>query len=91
MRLIDADAISIKPIDASSLEFDAGILSVLHHIDKMPTIDPVKHGEWVPTDSDDTWECLVCGSLWTFIEGTPKDNGANYCPNCGASMDMGDE
>ena len=56
-------------------------------IGMLPTIDPVKHGEWVPTDNDDTWECLVCGSLWTFIEGTPKDNGANYCPYCGASMD----
>lgn len=59
-------------------------------IEAAPTIDPVKHGKWKTTpytDYDDAWECSACGCLWTFIEGTPKDNGANYCPHCGARMD----
>ena len=62
-------------------------------LDEVPTIEP-KRGKWVTTpytDYDDAWECSACGCLWTFIEGTPKDNGANYCPNCGAKMDGGEE
>lgn len=56
--------------------------------------EPVKHGHWVVTpytDYDDTYECSVCGACWTFIEGTPKDNEAFYCPHCGARMDEVEE
>ena len=38
MRLIDADAIKIKPPKGSSLEFDAGALYAIDEICKMPTI-----------------------------------------------------
>ena len=61
----------------------------INAIKDLPTIEPVKHGKWMTTpytNYDDAWECSVCGCLWTFIEGTPKDNGANYCPHCGAYM-----
>lgn len=62
-------------------------------ITEAPTIDaePVKRGKWLITpytDYDDTYECSVCGNGWTFIEGTPKENDANYCPNCGAKMEV---
>ena len=53
----------------------------------------VRHGHWVVTpytDYDDTYECSVCGACWTFIEGTPKDNEAFYCPHCGARMEAED-
>lgn len=46
-------------------------------ISEFPTIEAVRRGRW----------CSVCGRGWTFIEGTPKDNDANYCPNCGAKME----
>ena len=47
-----------------------------------------KRGEWKLTDFDDeqTYECSICGEIWTFLIGTPADNGAKYCPNCGARM-----
>lgn len=51
----------------------------------------IKHGRWMETeysDYDDSYKCSACGEVWEFIEGTPKDNGANYCPNCGAKMDL---
>ena len=52
---------------------------------KMP-----KRGEWKETDmgwdGDTAWVCSVCGEPWTLIDGTPKENNMNYCPNCGAKM-----
>lgn len=46
-----------------------------------------KTGRWIEWDEDCTWECSSCGEPWTLIEGTPKQNGMNYCPNCGARME----
>ena len=37
-------------------------------------------------DDDCLWKCSACGCEWCFIEGTPAENGTNYCPNCGAKM-----
>lgn len=47
-------------------------------------------GEWMykPNEYDgNTYECSRCGEPWTLIEGTPKENNMNYCPNCGAKLD----
>lgn len=48
-----------------------------------------KKGKWKETD--DGWDgtyyvCSECGCPWTLIDGTPEDNGMNFCPNCGADM-----
>ena len=46
-------------------------------------------GEWVEKldyNRDTYYDCSVCGNSWTTIEGTPWDNGMNFCPNCGADM-----
>lgn len=59
----------------------------------VPTAEPIKHGRWEETEYsayDDTYRCSACGEVWEFIVGTPKDNRANYCPNCGATMDLGE-
>lgn len=50
------------------------------------TIEP-KKGKWEETD--DGWDgtyyvCSECGCPWTLIDGTPEDNGMNFCPNCGS-------
>lgn len=50
----------------------------------------VRRGRWM--EHSDEWdggyyECSVCGEAFTFIEGTPKENLYNYCPNCGARME----
>ena len=49
--------------------------------DNTPTIDPVKHGNWV---SKNGWvSCSVCG-----LEPPNETNTETpYCPNCGARMD----
>ena len=49
---------------------------------------PLK-GHWIEKEDynmDTYYDCSVCGESWTTIEGTPWENGMNYCPHCGANM-----
>lgn len=49
-----------------------------------------KTGIWIEkTDymGDTYYDCSVCGESWTTIDGTPWQNGMNYCPHCGAKME----
>lgn len=53
-------------------------------------VAPVVHGRWVPTESpfiNDCENCSVCGykTVWGHRFNF------NYCPNCGARMDGGDD
>ena len=54
-------------------------------IECLPTIDPVKHGKWEVVDEAEPrrYGCSECKRL-SYTQ-------YNYCPNCGASMDMEDE
>lgn len=57
-------------------------------IDKYAEQEP-KTGHWVEKDGFDGdvyYDCSECGESWTTIEGTPWQNGMDYCPNCGAKM-----
>jgi hypothetical protein len=35
----------------------------------------------------DVWEGS-CGAAWTFIVDGPKENGVNFCPNCGKPLEV---
>lgn len=51
-------------------------------------------GEWIEVEDyngDVHYKCDQCGEEWTFPYGTPKENNANFCPNCGARMKGGAE
>ena len=64
--------------------------SIPEILDQLPSAEPErKKGKWISTD--DGWDgeyfvCSECGCPWTLIEGSPEDNGMNFCPNCGAYM-----
>lgn len=63
-------------------EWDEALAKAI--IESVPTIDPVKHGEWIAVEYNDgtvRTECSVCG----YGRGLPPVR--NYCPNCGARMD----
>ena len=54
---------------------------------KAADVAPVVHGRWVPTKApfmNECKDCSVCGyrTVW--------GHRYNYCPNCGAKMDGGD-
>lgn len=64
-------------------------------VNAIPAADvaPVVHGRF--EDSSDEWfgtdvyTCSKCRESYVLVEGTPKENLWNYCPNCGAKMDGG--
>ncbi len=71
------------------------IASVLKKVRDAPVADvePVRHGEWERTDDDwdslSTFRCSVCGEEWCFeIDEDLQLLNYNYCPNCGAKMDL---
>ena len=79
MRLIDRDELmSVISEIKSVVEFDGPIDEV--HV-KGEKYEKVRHGKWI--DSSNGWMCTCCGM------DTSKDY--NYCPNCGAKMDGGEE
>lgn len=41
--------------------------------------------EWTMEEGADWWQ-TSCGSEWTTSDGTPADNGMNYCPMCGRKL-----
>lgn len=88
MRLIDADAL-LEKYNKTTV-WDSWV-----EINIAPTIDavPVVHGRWKIKLLDDYQKysviCSICG--WVGIENydsydVPSD--FNYCPNCGAKMDL---
>lgn len=52
---------------------------------EIENLKEVKHGHWVKCGYK--WQCTHCQSLIN-IDGTPEENLLNYCPNCGAKMEM---
>ena len=61
----------------------------VHILDSMPAADvaPVVHGHWeTNSDRPDTLICSVCKCGFDMWKHDPH----NYCPNCGAMMDIQD-
>ena len=91
MRVIDANALREKAQwmempDNQGINCDVRAVSV-SSIDLAPTIEaePVRHGQWVYVGRG-RWECSECKHPWPVpLAKTPT---ANYCPNCGAKMDL---
>lgn len=96
MRLIDADQLQ-KDFNIAFNGQDGITISKISAdiIGKQETVDakPVVHGKWIECEYDFEgcyYSCSVCKNDWVCIEGTPKDNNMNYCPYCGAKMDLED-
>lgn len=51
-------------------------------------VAPVRHGRWIEQSEESLYSCSACGTEWVTIEGTPEENGMDFCPHCGANMDL---
>ena len=50
------------------------------------------HAHWINLGrifegDEHQYGCSNCKEVFQLMDGTPKDNGYKYCPNCGARMD----
>ena len=80
-----AEEISTNYLDDYAKGFQAALLAVM----SIPTADvaPVRHGYWIEQCEESLYSCSACGTEWVTIEGTPRENGMDFCPHCGAKMD----
>ena len=70
--------------------FDRGLDRAQRVILNAPAADvaPVVHGRWgTHSDRPDSLICSVCKCGFDMWKHDPH----NYCPNCGAKMDMGND
>ena len=77
--LFNYKADCIKRLTASALE-----IIKRHQSD----VAPVRHGYWIEQCEESLYSCSACGTEWITIEGTPKENDMDFCPHCGAKMDL---
>ena len=87
-KAIDALKISAPVMAVTQEEFNEYIQTLNQVMDWLEQ-EP-KTGHWIEKDGFDGdvyYDCSECGESWTTIEGTPWQNGMNYCPNCGARME----
>lgn len=98
-RLIDANALDYRfPVtdDVYGLSRQIGIEMVKARIAEAPTIEavPVRHGRWVSLTecANAGVYCSVCHKkVWKedYAWCNRKNKlRSNYCPNCGAKMDL---
>lgn len=71
--------------------------NVAKMIEPLPAADvaEVKHGKWIEVQKENIWndivpvlECSACGKYTVGTRGIMTKS--NYCPNCGAKMDLED-
>lgn len=105
MRLINVDELGVGRCskDVLPAAYCAGWNGLLGLIEKAPTIDavPVVHGRWECVYDDSTGEtditCSHCKNTRTVNGCFVSTDGKScyfeddYCPNCGAMMDGGEE
>lgn len=73
---------------------DNGMIGAMNAIDEMPAADvqPIKRGRWIAENRDvrgyaDCYTCSNCNN-YTYMYTLMKDCEHEYCPNCGARMNV---
>ena len=82
MRVVNIDNLEWIQVTVKELE-DKAILILKPHINDLDwfEVEPARHGWWVFGGDG----CVVCSEC---DEEEPNDIHRNYCPNCGAKMDV---
>lgn len=80
----------------SSLEnklFNKGMRCAIINVKNQPKVDveEVRHGEWIHTDQAEYWTSKdECSECHYHTRDRSDLSFFNYCPNCGAKMDLMD-
>ena len=55
---------------------------------KTAEVSPVRHGRWIAIKVPNEWDKGQCSQCRSIFNSSVW--GTNYCPNCGAKMDLED-
>ena len=91
-RLIDVTPENIKAVLKEVPYYPDEIWKFTAMTERFPTVDAVEvvHGRWIWNEENECWVCSNCEmSALNNYRGNSTDS--NYCPNCGAKMDGGNE
>lgn len=93
MRLVILDLDELEK-DAEWDEYEDGYTAYSESAIKSALVDAERHGKWI-NDGIDKWKCSLCqkGDMYAFkwsVDGGYELQD-NYCPNCGALMDLVDQ
>ena len=96
-NLIDRDSLMAQLEDRKAFlvkewgyrdHYARGFDEAVDTVDNAPTVDAVEvvHGRWEEADDGDGLICSVCRE--DFCNIYLETDRFNYCPNCGAKMDL---
>ena len=93
---MENDLIRRKDLAESIQQLDIYPVCIRRAIERAPAVDAelVKHGRWVCDENYEYWAdkyiCSECNHH-ALTDGDYRHKLSNYCPNCGAKMDLEDE
>ena len=58
---------------------------------KAADVAPVVHGQWVHEHISEGYAWVICSECEAVIHKILINKRLNYCPNCGAKIDLEDE
>lgn len=100
MRAINADEV-IKDLLSYKAPIEYSEMQVVHNgviddcicvINATPTLDvkPIVHAHWIDPKYG-VYKCSNCRHFLDFSGVNAGRGDANYCPNCGAKMEIGND
>lgn len=85
--LYELHLLSIEALKKHRFDYDALITICSKKLKNLPSVQSEqKTGRWIFMKDCEDWFCSNCKDIFMLLEGTPKDNDYNYCPNCGVFM-----
>lgn len=87
MRVVNIDNLEWIQIAIKELE-DKAILILKPHINDLDwfEVEPVRHGWWIEDGGFNT--CSLCGNSFDRYDDGGYYQDFDYCPKCGAKMDL---
>ncbi len=70
---------------------DYKVIHFKEDVECLPSVSTEKTGRWIEEDmfdGDVDYRCSACNELFWIESGTPKDNEYNFCPKCGAKLEV---
>ena len=87
-QLLNSRVYSIR---SGKPNYEKMLKNLVNDILTAPTVDTERHAHWEqPSYFDEengVYRCSNCKEAFVLIDGSPKENGYEYCPHCNCKMD----